>query len=187
MLEVFRRVIHHTVYGDRDTNLLNQQGGSIQTDLVLCEGSGGGDGGTDSSTESRAVYRATLYSTPNHTVQLISSLIEELIVAGDLSHDATLSDLQIDTACPVSLRMGSEPLCSEPDDAKPNEDCLKPDPGDKIQQTDSLQMSQNCSCEEAAVVTLPVLVTAMAAELILIVSFILLVVTVVMVVRRRKR
>ena len=172
------------MYGDRDTDLLNQQGGSIQTDLVLCEGSGGG--GTDSSTESRAVYRATLYSTPNHTVQLISSLIEELIVAGDLSHDATLPDLQIDTACPVSLRMGSEPLCSEPDDAKPNEDCLKPDPGDKIQ-TDSLQTPQNCSCEEAAVVTLPVLMTALAAELILIVSFLLLVVIVVMVVRRRKR
>ena len=139
---------------------------------------------SSTSGESTAVYRAALYSTPNHTVEIINSLLEKQIEAGNFFANP---DLQIDTVCPMKLHMISDPLCSGADVPKPTVECSKSDSGI----SNPLSASGNCSLEggstsEAVEVTLPVLVTALVAELFLIVFVVMAVVVVVMALRKKK-
>lgn len=177
MLEIFRHVIQQTTCSDRDDGLQDDLQDVyrvlIKTDFVLCEQS------TISSKESRAVYRATLYSSPNNTVQIISSLLENLIKDGEFTDNAVLTGFQVDKTCPTSLHRGSEPLCSDPD-------C--PDSNVKLALTGSLSSPNNCSCEtdnSDVVVTLPLVITALVAELFLIVFVIMFVAALVIGIRRR--
>lgn len=168
-------MIQQTIHSDRDCSI--QRGGVIQNDLLICESS------ITSSKESRAVYRATVYTSPNHTAQIISSLIEKQVVAGEFSDE--LTDFEVDTACPVGLRMGSEPLCTDdPDLIKQPVECPKADSSSK--DSPSTSSTSSCGDSEAAVVTLPVLVAILIVELLLIVSLMMVAVAVVMVVRRRR-
>lgn len=168
VLEIFRHVIRQTCT-DRDSDL---QDTLIHRDFVLCEHS------SISSKESRAIYRATLYSTPNYTVQIISSLLEEYIRDGEFSDNPLLSGFQVDKTCPTTLHMSSEPLCGN--------EC--PDSVIKVQ-TGSLGSTSNCSCEmesEDMVVTLPLLVAALVAELFLMLFVLMFVATLVIGIRRRR-
>ena len=182
ILDTFRLAIYQTIYNDRESSIDSQDDHKqelIQKDFIICEMQ------SSSSEESRAVYRATLYSTPNHTVEIINSLLEKQIEAGNFFANPAFPGLQIDTACPVNLRMGSDPLCNGADVSKPNADCPRSDPSAK----DPLTASGNCSSEGesgAAEVTLPVLVTALVAELFLVV-FVGMVVVVVVTAIRKKR
>jgi hypothetical protein len=182
ILDTFRLAIYQTIYNDRESSIDSQDDHKqelIQKDFIICEMQ------SSSSEESRAVYRATLYSTPNHTVEIINSLLEKQIEAGNFFANPAFPGLQIDTACPVNLRMGSDPLCNGADVSKPNTDCPRSDPSAK----DPLTASGNCSSEGesgAAEVTLPVLVTALVAELFLVV-FVGMVVVVVVTAIRKKR
>lgn len=169
VLEIFRHVIQQTCT-NRDSDL---QDTLIHTDFVLCQHS------SISSKESSAIYRATLYSTPNYTVQIINSLLEDYIRDGEFSDNPVLSGFQVDKTCPTSLHMDSEPLCSNPE-------C--PDGVINVQ-TSSLSSTSNCSCEmesEDMVVTLPLLVAALVAELFLMLFVVMFVAALVIGIRRRR-
>lgn len=169
VLGIFRHVIQQTCT-DRDSDL---QDTLIHTDFVLCEHS------TIISKESSAIYRATLYSTPNYTVQIINSLLEEYIREGKFSDNPVLSGFQVDKTCPTSLHMGSEPLCNNPE-------C--PDAVINVH-TSSLGSTSNCSCEmdsEEMVVTLPLLIAALVAELFLMLFVVMFVAALVIGIRRRR-
>lgn len=166
-------MIQQTTCSDRDDDLQEGYGALIKTDFVLCEHS------SISSKESKAVYRATLYSTPNITVQIIGSLLEERIKSGEFAENPVLTGFQVDKTCPTSLHMGSEPLCSDPECSDSNV---------KIALSGSLS-SNNCSCEtdnkDDVVVTLPLVVTALVAELFLIVFVFMCIAALVIAIRRR--
>ena len=193
----FHHVIQQALSNIVDSS---RNGELIQNDFVICEES-------SSTGQSQAVYRATIYSTPNHTAQSISSLIEDQMLSG------VYPGLHIDTECPRSLHLSSEPLCGGSTTTKPpTTDCpdassskppltnstTKPPTTDcpdasssKPPLTNSLSVPEsNCSCtsdgETNKVVTVPILVTALVAELVLIVFVGLLFVAVAMVVRRRR-
>lgn len=171
VLEIFRHVIRQTC-SNRDTDLQDVYKAPIHRDFVLCEN-------TISNKDSTAIYRATLYSTPNYTLQAISSLLKEYIRDGEFSDNPVLSGFQMDKTCPTSLHMGSEPLCS-------NSEC----PGSIVKvETGSLGSASNCSCErdsEDVVVTLPLLVAALVAELFLMLFVVMFVAAVVIGIRRRR-
>ena len=174
VLKIFRYMTLRAIHGAEECELHLEQ---IGQDLVLCEA--GGTSGTSS-----AVYRATLYSTPNRTTQLVRSLVEQQVVGGDASNDPILSALQVDSTCPVSIQLGSEPLCGNHGGEKPT-DCTKLD--NQIRPLP--QQTENCSCQqeaESGMVPVPVVVAALAAELLLMVCFLMMVLATVLIVRRRR-
>lgn len=177
VLDVFRLFIHQTIYNDIiENSVLREQqelGGLVESDLIFCDDD-------SSSGDSQAIYRATVYSTPNHTVQMFTTLLEQQIVSGEFN-----DHIQIDASCPVRIHMTSEPLCS--DNSNPSTtDCPKTD----ITITDSLTGTSNCSCgdegESTGVITLPLLMASLLAVLLLSIFIYLSIVAVVLLIRRRR-
>ena len=148
----------------------------IGQDFVFCD--------SDlTSRQSQAVYRATVHSTPHHSIEMIVSLIEDQVLKGDEV------GLQIDTECPVRPSLASAPLCGE-EEQPATTDCPKSDPTSQPQ-THTLGAGSNCSlCEEerrgSSPVTLPVLVTALVAELFLFIFVGMAAVAIVLLVKRRR-
>ena len=171
VLDTFRSLIYKTIHRESSvTRGQNCDGRLIESDLVLCDIS-------SSSGESHAIYRATVYSTPNYTTEMLTGLLEELVSTTEL-HDF----MQLDTACPLRLHITSEPLCSS-DISK------QPTPTTGCPRTDPRAASSNCSCEkesEGTTVTLPVLATALVAELLLIVFVAMVFTAIYLLVRRRR-
>ena len=160
-MDVFRLFIHQTIYNDITENSVfgkqQELGELVESDLIFC---------VDNSGESQAIYRATVYSTPNHTVKMFTTLLEQEIVSGEFQ-----DHMQIDTSCPVRIHMTSEPLCSDSSKASTS-DC------------------HNCSCsnedESTGVITLPLLVASLLAVLLLSTLTYLSIVAVVLLIRRRR-
>ena len=163
---LFRCTVYHAIYKGTDCRL---QELGVHADSLHCE---------NSDSLSNAVYRATIYSTPNHSVQYIHLMVEQLVSeGGGLSSDVVL---RLDSACPVSVQLDSQPLCRGASDEKPTKNC----PNSNHVQTNSIRPEESV-CEEA-VVTVPVLVSALVAELFLLVCVLLLTVVIALLVQRKR-
>ena len=175
-LSVFRAILYQAVFSDTGHMGGDDRGRElIERDSVFCE-----DGSSDGSW---AVYRASVYSSPNHTTETVISLLEQRVASGELLN------LQMDKTCPLHLLRTSEPLCGPAHPPEPDKNCHKS--GTATEPRANSLTSTNCTCERVCnddqpVVTIPLLVTALVAELFLMVFVGLLVVTVVLVVRRRR-
>ena len=162
-LERFRSSIRQAICSEGDHKSDDYRGRDlIEKDFVICE----------EGASSQAVYRASVYTSPLVTTDTITSILQERVYSG------SVSGLEVDPTCPVRLHTASQPLCRP---LTPPRDC----------ETVTTALADPLSFEEEEggqqpVVTVPLLVSALVAELFLFIFVSLSVTAVVLLVRRRR-
>jgi len=146
---VAARAISHCCYEYQDSLI---SGGSL-----LCEG----------GTPVYATYRANLMSTENCTTADLLQCVEDWVARGPAVEEPTGTLISLDSGCPASIRLRSDPLCKQVV-AGVSEQC-----------NTTVPSTETC-------IGIPILVAAMVAELLLVAAIAMLVTVAALLVHSNK-